>query len=110
MLNSLEARKLSPDVKVTTPSVVAAFCRFLRAVTNRAIPGKPLSALGSSFDSPSLLCRMVSVNAAASISSCALIALGTSATVEIRRPIAARTTAGFLQLILGMFLPVGRGF
>ena len=95
MLNSLEARKLSPDVKVTTPSVVAAFCRFLRAVTNRAMPGKPFSALGSSFDSPSLLCRMVSVKSALS---CALSEVGTSATVETRRPIAASATADLLQL------------
>ena len=78
VLNSLEAKKLSPEVKVITPSTVAlagehsnaaspalhrlvisapaeAVFRLFIAVTNLAMPGKPDSSLGRSLDSPSLL-------------------------------------------------------
>ena len=111
--NSWEARKLSPEVSVTTPSPDAPDCSCFMSATKRATPGSEPSS-GRSFDSPSLLCRMVRTKASPSSVSWAPTETGTETRIPTSIASTPKNANGLLrrQLIILtplLFLPAGLG-
>ena len=102
---------MSPEVRVTTPepAAAAAACISFTWVAKRATPGNPESSSGSSFDSPSLLCRIVSVNVSALMGSgvCAPAGSDSDAIIAATAARAATRASGFLGLVTVIVGPPG---